>query len=55
VVEIKDATDIDKSSQGYSKRYHKLCNILSTERYILHIQELVKCCNIKMESSQWEN
>jgi hypothetical protein len=53
VVEIKDARETRGSvfsllvatlSQGYSKRYYKLCNILSTERYILHIQVLLKCC-----------
>jgi hypothetical protein len=31
-------------------------NIGSTEKYVLHMQVLLKCCYIKMmESSQWEN
>ena len=34
---------------------HKLWNIVSTERYILHMQVLLECCYIWMESSQWEN
>jgi hypothetical protein len=36
-------------------RKHKLCYIWSTKRYILHLQVLLECCYIKMESSQWEN
>jgi hypothetical protein len=35
--------------------YHRLCNIVSTERYILHMQVLLECCYIWMEGSQWEN
>ena len=27
-----------------SERNHKLCNIISSERYILHIQVLLECC-----------
>jgi hypothetical protein len=41
--------------QGNPDRNHKLWNIGSTERYILHMQELLECCYIKIESSQWEN
>jgi hypothetical protein len=36
-------------------RNHKLWNIVSTERYILHMQVLLECCYIRMESSQWGN
>ena len=36
-------------------RNHKLWNIVSSERYILQMQVLLKCCYIYMESSQWEN
>jgi hypothetical protein len=32
--------------QGNSDRNHKLWNILSTERYILHMQVLMECCYI---------
>ena len=28
----------------YPERNHKLCNIISSERYILHIQVLLECC-----------
>ena len=38
--------------QGNPDRNHIHWNIVSTERYILHILE---CCYILMESSQWEN
>jgi len=41
--------------QGNPDRNHKLRNIESTERYILHMQVLLECCYIWMESSQWEN
>jgi hypothetical protein len=41
--------------QGNLGRNHKLWNIASTERYILHMQVLLECCYILMESSQWEN
>ena len=41
--------------QGNPDRNHKLWNIGSTERYLLHMQELLECCYIKIESSQWEN
>jgi hypothetical protein len=34
---------------------HKLWNIASTERDIPHMQVLLGCYYIKMESSQWEN
>jgi len=30
--------------QGNPDRNHKLWNILSTERYILHMQVLLECC-----------
>ena len=42
---------------GNPDRNHKLWNIVpvSSERYILHMQVLMECCYIKMESSQWEN
>jgi hypothetical protein len=33
----------------------KLWNIVSSERYILHMQVLLECCYIWMESLQWEN
>ena len=36
-------------------RKHKLWNIVLTERYILHMQVLLECCYIWMESSWWEN
>ena len=32
--------------QGNHVRNHKLWNIVSTERYILHMQVLLKCCYI---------
>jgi hypothetical protein len=32
----------------------KLWNIVSTERYILHMQVILECCTY-MESSKWEN
>jgi hypothetical protein len=32
--------------QGNPDRNHKLWNIVSSERYILHMQELLECCNI---------
>ena len=41
--------------EGNTDRNHKLWNIVSTERYILHMQVLLECCYIYMESSQWEN
>ena len=41
--------------QGNPDRNHKLYNIVSTERYILHMQVLLECWYIWMESSQWEN
>ena len=41
--------------QGNPDRNYKLWNIVSTERYILHIQVLLGCCYIWMECSQWEN
>jgi hypothetical protein len=31
-------------SQGNSDVNHKLWNIVSTERYILHMQVLLECC-----------
>jgi len=37
--------------QGNSDRNHKLWNIVSTERYILHMQVLVECCYISMYST----
>ena len=43
------------SNQDNHDRNHKLNDIVSTERYILHIQVLLKCCHIWMESSQLEN
>ena len=30
--------------QGNSDRNHKLWNMVSTERYILHMQVLLECC-----------
>ena len=41
--------------QGNPDRNHKLWNFVSTERFILHMQVLLECCYIWMESSQWEN
>jgi hypothetical protein len=38
--------------QGNPDRNHKLWNIVSTERYILHMQVLLECCYILMEISQ---
>jgi hypothetical protein len=32
--------------QGNPDRNHKLWNIVSTERYILHMQVLLECCYI---------
>jgi hypothetical protein len=32
--------------QGYPDRNHKLWNIVSSERYILHMQVLLECCYI---------
>jgi hypothetical protein len=40
--------------QGNPDRNHQLWNIASTEKYIFHMQVL-ECCYILMESSQWEN
>jgi hypothetical protein len=40
---------------GNPDRNHKLWNIVSSERYILHMQVLLECCHIQMESSQREN
>jgi hypothetical protein len=36
-------------------RNHKLWNIVSSVRYILHMQVLLECCYIYMESSKGEN
>jgi hypothetical protein len=41
--------------QGHLDRNHKLSNIVSIEIYILHMQVLLECCYIWMESSRWEN
>ena len=41
--------------QGNLDRNHKLWNIVSSERYILHMQVLLESCYILMESWQWEN
>jgi len=32
--------------QGNPDRNYQLCNIVSTERYILHMQVLLECCYI---------
>jgi hypothetical protein len=40
---------------GNPDMYHRLWNIVSTERYILHMQVLLECCYISMERSQLEN
>jgi hypothetical protein len=56
-LEIKDTTDTDRSAsyldplletlyQGNPDRKHKLWNIVSIERYILHMQVLLECCYI---------
>jgi hypothetical protein len=41
--------------QGNPDGIQKLWNIVSTDRCILHMQVLLECCYIYMESSQWEN
>ena len=41
--------------QGNPDRNYKLSNIVSTGRYILHMQVLLECCYIWMESSRLEN
>ena len=41
--------------QWTSDRNHKLWNIVSTERYLLHMQVLLECCYIWMKRSQWQN
>jgi hypothetical protein len=35
--------------QGNPDKNHKLWNIVSSEKYILHMQELLECCHIQME------
>jgi hypothetical protein len=40
--------------QGNPDRNNKLWNIESTKRYILHMQVLLECYYIWMESSQWD-
>jgi hypothetical protein len=40
--------------QGNPDWIHKLWNIVSFERDILHMQVLLEYCYIYMESSQWE-
>jgi hypothetical protein len=42
-------------SQGNPDRNHKLWNIVSSARDILHMHVLLECCHIQMESLQWEN
>jgi hypothetical protein len=37
---------------GNPDRNHKLRNIVSTERYIPHMQVLLECCYISMETSR---
>ena len=44
------ATHFDGNHDGN----HKLLNIVSTERYILHMQVLVECCYTYMERSHWK-
>jgi hypothetical protein len=41
--------------RGNPDRNHKIWNIVSSERDIHHMQVLLECCYIQMESSQWEN
>jgi hypothetical protein len=41
--------------QGNPDRNHKLWNIVSSERYILHMQVLLECCYISIENSQLQN
>jgi hypothetical protein len=41
--------------QGNPDRNYKLCNIVSTERFIIHMQVLLECYFIQKDSSQWEN
>jgi len=41
--------------QGNPDGNHKLWNSVSTERYIIHMQVLLECCYMWMESLQWEN
>jgi hypothetical protein len=54
-LEIRDTTDTDRSVvsllaatlyQGNPDRNHKLWDIVSSERYILHMQVLLECCYI---------
>jgi hypothetical protein len=40
--------------QGNLDRNHKVWNIVSIERYILHMEVLLECSYIYMERSQWE-
>jgi hypothetical protein len=41
--------------QKHPDRNYKLWNIVSSERYILHMQVLLECCSIQMESSRKES
>jgi hypothetical protein len=41
--------------QGNHDMNHKYGNIGSIKSYMLHIQVLLECCYIQMESLQWEN
>jgi hypothetical protein len=51
----KGTLGIAASVLGNPDRNHKLWNIGSKERYILHMQTLLECCYISMENSQCEN
>ena len=42
-------------SQGNPHRKHKLWNVLSTERYTLHMQVLLECTLMVNSQWQWEN
>jgi hypothetical protein len=42
-------------SQGNPHRNHKLWNVLSTERYTLHMQVLLECTLMVNSQWQWEH
>jgi hypothetical protein len=48
-------SSIPLSMKSWPDRNHKFWNIVSSERYILHIQVLLECWYILIESSEWEN
>jgi hypothetical protein len=42
----RDGISMSQMTTGNPDRNHKLWNIVSTERYILHMQVLLECCYI---------